>query len=75
MKVSGIAVVVLALLDVRLAPLGLLPLVFLMGRQTRYKFRWATGLAKYLWIPTAWLVGLVSSGGYVAGTLERRRRA
>ena len=73
-KVSGIAVVVLALLDVRLAPLGLIPLVFLMGRQTRYKYRWATGFAKYLWIPCAWLVGLVSScGGFIAGARERRR--
>ena len=74
-KVSALAVVVLSVVDVRFAPLGLLPLAYLMWRQTRSKYRWASGFAKYLWIPTAWLVGLVArSGGYISGTLERRRR-
>lgn len=72
---SGAAVLGLALIDPRLAPLGLLPLIGLMVRQTRYKYRWADGFMKFLWIPCAWFVGLMSkSFGFLAGALSRRRR-
>ena len=71
---SGLAVLGLGVWDVRLAPLGLIPLATLMLRQTRYKYRWASGPTKYLWIPLAWAVGLVArSGGFLAGWWERRR--
>jgi glycosyltransferase involved in cell wall biosynthesis len=71
---SGVAALALALWDLRLAPLGLLPLVALMWRQTRYKYRWARGPLKYLWLPMAWVVGLVARcGGFLAGYREQRR--
>ena len=74
--VSAIAVVAFILRDLRLAPLGLAPLLYLMWRQTRYKYRWAHGPSKYLWLPVAWAVGLAArSGGFVAGHLQRRRRS
>jgi glycosyltransferase involved in cell wall biosynthesis len=76
LALSALAVVGLAVWDLRLAPLGLVPLAGLMVRQTRYKYRWARGLTKYYWIPVAWAVGLVArSLGFVAGWWERRRSA
>ena len=72
--ISGIAVLVLAVIDLRLAPLGLVPLLALMVRQTRHKYRWVSGISKYLWIPSAWLVGLVArSAGFIAGVVGRKR--
>jgi cellulose synthase/poly-beta-1,6-N-acetylglucosamine synthase-like glycosyltransferase len=74
--VSGSAVVAIALLDARFAVLGLLPFVALMWRQTRHKYRWTKGVVKFLWIPCAWLVGLVSSSaGFLAGRLRRSLRS
>lgn len=74
LAVTGIAVIGLGLIDIRLAPLGLLPLVALMWRQTRRKYRDASGPTKFLWLPLAWAVGfLARSGGFLAGRLARRR--
>lgn len=72
--VSALLVAGLAVWDLRLAPIGLIPLAGLMVRQTRYKYRWARGLTKYYWIPAAWAVGLVArSLGFLVGWWERRR--
>ncbi len=66
--------VLLALVDVRLVALAVLPLALLMWRQTRFKYRAARGPSKYLWIPLAWAVGLVArQAGFVAGWIERKR--
>jgi hypothetical protein len=71
---SMIAVLGLALWEPRLAPVGLIPLLLLMFRQTRYKYRWARGPLKYLWLPMAWVVGLAArSAGFLAGYRQRRR--
>ena len=59
-----------------LALLGLVPLLALLWRDTRHKYRWARGASKYLWIPVAWYVGLLARlGGFVSGWMRRRRTA
>jgi glycosyltransferase involved in cell wall biosynthesis len=62
-----------ALVDPRLAVVGLIPLVLLGRRETRHKYRWATGWARFVWIPVAWFVGLVARlFGFGVGRLRRR---
>lgn len=57
-----------------LAPIGLLPLVLLLWRDTRHKYRWARGVSRFVWIPVAWYVGLIARlGGFVSGWVARRR--
>ncbi len=56
-------------------PLVVLPLAAATARGTRYKYRWATGPGKYLFIPWAHLVfGYAQLTGYVAGRLRRGRK-
>lgn len=74
---GGTALVGAAALAVapRAAPMSLLPLAALTARETRRKYRWAAGRAKYLHIPLAHLVASASSlTGFCAGYLEARRR-
>ncbi|HSM01430.1 MAG TPA: glycosyltransferase [Acidimicrobiia bacterium] len=58
-----------------LAPLGLIPLLLLLWRNTRYKYRWARGASRFFWIPAAWYVGLIARlGGFASGWVARRRQ-
>ncbi|MGH2546953.1 MAG: glycosyltransferase [Actinomycetota bacterium] len=72
---TGLGVVV-ALARGRWAlPVVLAPLAAWLARGTRPKYAWARGLLKFLYLPLAQLVhGLAGTAGWVAGTVERRRR-
>ena len=64
--------IVLAIVDVRLSLLVLVPAVGLAAYRTRFKYRWARGFGKYLFIPVADLIQrLAQSLGWLAGTRQR----
>jgi glycosyltransferase involved in cell wall biosynthesis len=74
--ISVALAVAAAFVDPWLAVVGVVPFLGLAVRQTRYKYRWARGASKYLWIPLAWLVGFVARlGGFLTGRRQRRRAA
>ena len=71
--VAGGLAVIGAVVEPWLGVLGALPFLALMIRQTRYKYRWADGWSKWLWLPVAWGVGFVARlGGFLAGRRARR---
>lgn len=51
-----------------LVPITLLPLVVVVARRTRFKYRWADGVGKYLLIPIAHTLQLLSQSlGWLVG--------
>lgn len=71
---SALLTAVGLIVEPALAPLGLIPLLLLLWRNTRYKYRWARGVTRFVWIPVAWYVGLIARlGGFVSGWVARRR--
>ena len=72
--VGLVMAIVLALSEPWVALGGVVPLADLMWRETRFKYRWAPGYSRFLWIPLAWGVGLaVRLVGFTVGRLGRRR--
>jgi glycosyltransferase involved in cell wall biosynthesis len=71
----GALVLVLALIDLRLMPLALVPVVAYVARATRHKYRHMDGAIKWLLIPLAALNGTLSSlVGFLKGRLDRSGR-
>ena len=65
---SVLAAVVGGLIVWWLAPIALIPLAVVVVRRTRFKYRWADGAAKYLIIPVAHVLQLLSQSlGWLVG--------
>jgi hypothetical protein len=74
--ISALLTAVRLIVEAALEPPGLIPLLLLLWRNTRYKYRWAWGASRSLWLPMAWYVGLVARlGGFASGWVARRRGA
>jgi hypothetical protein len=68
-------VVLAVVIEPRLTPLALLPLVVWVARSTRDKYRHMRHWLKWILIPVATLNGALSSlAGFLVGRLERKRR-
>ncbi len=60
--------VILGVIDWRLGVLAIVPIVGVSAYRTRFKFRWARGLGKYILIPAADLLQrLAQSLGWLVG--------
>jgi glycosyltransferase involved in cell wall biosynthesis len=67
-----VLLVVAALIDYRLIPVALLPLVAFVARNTRFKYRHMDGPLKWVLLPVAAINGTMSSlAGFLAGRKAR----
>lgn len=69
---SLVAALLAALVTWWLVPIVLAPLAISVARRTRFKYRWAEGVGKYLLIPVAHVLQLLAQSlGWLVGSFRR----